>query len=476
MHNSHPILKEVGHILTPVSFCFLVPMIIAFSYKEYYSILAFLIPFLICFSLGSFLDIKYKKTTKEPLTLKDSLAMIFFLWLFITLLSSIPYMLIENLSFIDGFFESVSSFTTTGFSVLDFNNTSHVIFFWRSFGQWIGGLGIIVFALTDIFKAGNRSYLAEGKNERILPNILSTLKTIWFLYAGYTILGILFLMVFGMPFFDSVVHSMSAIATGGMSTKFEGISYFNSIGVEIVILILMIFGAVSFKSHYSLLTGKIKEFFKDIQFLIFLIIITISVSVMMIHLGFWDAFFHSISALTTTGYNISNISFFAPSVLIIMTILMIIGGSSGSSAGGIKLIRVGVLHKIIEDGIKKIFSPDRVFSKKVGDRVFSDEEMFEIIKFSQIYVVIFLISGIILMYNGFSPVDSLFHSASAIGNVGLSTVSEFNLVSKIVFIFEMFAGRLEIWSVLVFIAYISRKGFNFIEQKNRTKKQEVSKK
>ncbi|MBN2101825.1 MAG: TrkH family potassium uptake protein [Candidatus Aenigmarchaeota archaeon] len=360
------------------------------------------------------------------------------------------------MSFVDALFESVSSWTTTGFTLLNPETLSHTILFWRSLGQWLGGLGIVVLALNGLLKVGITLYTAEGRDERIQPNIINTTKTIWWVYCLYTIIGIIFLTILGMPIFDSVNHTMTAIATGGMSTRAASVGAFDSVPIYIALMALMILGNISFLSHYRLLTGKVKEFIKDIQNHMVFLVLAVATVVILPFNDILSSSFHVVSAMGT-GFQISGLEAWSDFSLIILVIVMIIGGAAGSTAGGIKSIRVAVLCRSIINNVRKLLLPKRVFRQGVGGTIFKDEEVYEVYRYSMLYIILFVIASAILMFTGYSAVESMFSVASAQGNVGLSIVSDFNIISKITLMVVMIAGRLEIWSVLVLVGYIFAK-------------------
>mgnify|MGYP000614636150 CR=1 FL=1 len=450
-----PVFKEVGTILRYVSFIFLLPVLISLIYRETDNIIPFVILFVLTFFI-SFVMIKLPQRDNKKMKLRQSLVTIVVLWITVTLLGSIPFMWIVGMSFIDAFFESISSWTTTGFTLLNPETLSHTILFWRSLGQWLGGLGIVVLALNGLLKVGITLYTAEGRDERIQPNIINTTKTIWWVYCLYTFIGIVLLTALGMPVFDSVNHTMTAIATGGMSTRAESVGAFVSVPVYIVLMSFMILGNISFLSHYRLLTGKVKEFIRDIQNRIVFLILTVAIIAVLPFNDIMSSSFHVISAMGT-GFQISGLDMWNDFSLFILIVVMILGGAAGSTAGGIKSIRVAVLSRSIYNNVKKLLLPKRIFRQGIGGAVFKDEEVYEVYRYSMLYIILFAVASVVLMATGYTVMESMFSVASAQGNVGLSIVSEFNIVSKITLMIVMIAGRLEIWSVLVLLGYIFAK-------------------
>ena len=446
------IAKGVGKILTRISFTFLIPVTIAIIYKEYSTIIPFVSIFGLSFLLGSML-MHFNKDSKDILQLREGLATITLLWLIVVILASIPYHWISSMSFLDAFFEAMSSWTTTGFSVMVPEITPHVLLFWRSIGQWFGGLGIVSLVVTVINNFGNVLYIAEGRDQKIKHNLTDTMKTIWKVYALYTILGIVALLIAGMPLFDAITHTMSAISTGGMSTHSNSAASFSSLAIRIILIVLMFLGNISFFSHNNLLKGKIKDFIADKQILALVILVAISTFFVGLHQGFFPALFQVTSAVGT-GFQTENLTSWSSFSILFLIVIMIIGGSSGSTAGGIKLERFLVILKNIYNNIRSYLFPNRVFSKRIGAKIYTDVEITNTYKYVMLYLSLFIISTLILTFDNYTFPVAAFQVASAQGNVGLSLASDWSTLAKVVLIINMFAGRLEIWALFVFIGKI----------------------
>ncbi|MEM7819967.1 MAG: potassium transporter TrkG, partial [Candidatus Aenigmatarchaeota archaeon] len=326
------------------------------------------------------------------------------------------------------------------------------LLFWRSFTQWIGGIGILIMFILLISSPGISSYYiyeAEGKTQRIRANIHNTAKRIFVIYGFYTVVGIILLFIVGMPLFDSITHTFSAISTGGFSVKNSSIAFYKNIWIEVVIIFLMIIGATSFFIHDKLLKGNVKDYFKNKETqLFFFIAIVFSILLSMFFISenpLRSGVFHTFSALTTTGFSImTNLS---ESSKFLIIILMIIGGYAGSTAGGIKLIRIGMLSNAILWLNKKISSPvSAVIPFKFDKKIIKDYEVSILSIFVLIYIITLVISTLIISLSGYSFIDSMFISASAEGTVGLSTIDIYSMpfTCKIMLMIDMLIGRLEI--------------------------------
>lgn len=440
------IIKESFSLLRSWSFLLLAPILVAIIYKEYTSIPIFLALFANIYLISTV--ITKKIDTKEQAQLKEGFTIIAFCWLIVTLIGGLVFYFHLPISFLDAFFESMSSWTTTGLSVLTPESLPHTILFWRSFGQWIGGLGIVILVAGNIFKNGNAILKAEGRNDRIKPNIINSLRIMGGIYVAYTMIGMLSLWLAGMGLFDAVNHAMTAIATGGMSTKNASIMAFEGLGIRITLIIMMILGNISFFHHYHLLKGDVKTFFKSKQNLILFSIITIGTLLLLLPHTFMESLFQIVSAIGT-GYNTVNITTWGNSSIMILLLLMMLGGVAGSTAGGIKIHRLGIVLQQINIQIKKMKRPHQIFVNKFDDKNYQQNEVIRIYNYIFIYIVILVVATMIFAGLGHDPLKALFEIASAQGNVGLSMDITYGGLEKAILIFVMWAGRLEIWAVLI---------------------------
>jgi trk system potassium uptake protein TrkH len=370
---------------------------------------------------------------------------------------------------------------------LNLNAAAYTMDFWRGFMQWLGGVGIIVMALT-ILSSPNinimRLYAAEGRDERILPSIRHTTRAILYVYVLYTALGIILFKLAGMPLFDSVFYTFSALSTGGFAMQNASLAFYHSIWIEIVAMIIMIIGATNFALHYTILPapfgrGKWNEYFKDIETKVswpLLIIGTILVAVFLFNTPYYGhnfllslrlSVFQVISALTTTGLQTSSgpqiTNQYAGMGIFVLTLLMIIGAGSCSTGGGIKWIRIGTMVKEVWWEIKSYLLPKSAkISKKIHhiQNITVDKDISRLTGlFVFIFLSVYIVSVIITLFYYQNVSQVLFEVASAISNVGLTTsliTATSPPVIKVLFIFDMWIGRLEIWPILIFLAIILR--------------------
>jgi trk system potassium uptake protein TrkH len=413
------------------------------------------------------------------LTLKSAMIFSTIIWLIACALGALPYYFAGELSYLNAYFEAMSGFTTTGFSM--YSNLDAVSFtmnFWRAFTQWIGGLGVIFLLLALLRSTGvdvMRLYLAEGREERLAPSIKHSTRIIVYIYLFFTAIAITLFLVAGMPVFDSVFHAFAALSTGGFGMHNTSLLFYNSIWIEIAAMIVMMIGATNFALHYTVLKGNWKEYFKDIETKVaysLILISTILVTFVLYNnqvygndllLNFRFALFQMVSAITTTGLQTA----FYPDLLakwiglgtFFLTILMIIGAGSLSTGGGIKWLRFGILLKGISWQVKSFILPGKaVMAKKihhVTELKITDDILRITGAFVFTYFVIYIISVIIVLiyYPDISRV--IFEVASALSNVGLGSgiiTPDSPALVKIVFIVDFWMGRLEIWPVLLLIA------------------------
>jgi trk system potassium uptake protein TrkH len=340
--------------------------------------------------------------------------------------------------------------------IADVESMPKSVLFWRSFTQWLGGVGVIVLLLAVLStgRASLRLYQAEARKERIKPRLISTARLIWWIYIIYTFLGIFLFFIAGMSEFEALNHSMVALATGGFSVKNASLAAYNSFEIELVAMFLMMLGGINFYVHYKFLTGNKKALINDIQFRAIIVVLILSTLLLGFKaLNLRDSLFQSVSAFTNAGLSTIDISTLDDFSKSILTILMIWGGSAGSTSGALKIIRVLIIFKLIYWWIKQTLLPDHaIISKRLGGEEMEQDVMHQATVFSLLYFTILGGGALVLMFMGYNGADSLFEIASAQGNVGLSTgitSAALNPVGKLVLIFNMWVGRIEIIPVLV---------------------------
>ena len=364
-----------------------------------------------------------------------------------------------------GFYAPQNSFSAREEPVRNIEACPRTILFWRSLTEWVGGMGVVVLFLAALIGAGRaarKMYVAEARVERIEPSIRETARTLWKIYALFTLLGVVGLYFAGTPtLFEAVNHSMTGIATGGFTVRNTSFAGYG-IPVLAITILIMIAGAISFAVHRRVMAGHWRELFKNIEVQLMLVLIALATLLLIWSMGLRDALFQSSSALTGTGFSTADISKWGDPQKGLLTILMVIGGGYGSTSSAIKLIRTVIIVKAVHWMIKRSFLPQRaVVPMKISGRIYSDQEMMETSIYAFIYIIVLISGAVVLMVVGpYSAMNSVFEAASAQGNVGLSvgiTSAAMPITGKISMTIQMLVGRLEIIPVIAFISYLISK-------------------
>ncbi len=399
-------------------------------------------------------------------------------WTSVALFGCLPFLFSNlELSFSDSFFESMSGITTTGSTVIsNLDNAPKSILLWRALMQWLGGIGIIVMAITvlPLLKVGGMQLFkmeSSDSTEKILPRTIEVAKIIILTYLILTSLCAISYWFFGMNIFDSVTHSFTTIATGGFSTHDESIGFFNSTNIENVATIFIILGSVPFISYLKFLKGNKKVFFQDVQIKGMIYILLISVFIMFFYLFLIShestiieklriSSFNVVSILSGTGYVTDDFGLWGEFSLIFFLFLMFIGGCAGSTTCGIKIFRVQILFIFLRDQLKKLIHPNSIVVTKYNNQKISDDFINSVIIFIFSYLFLFLILSIFLSISGMDFLSAVSGAATSISNVGPGlgemigpngNFKEVSDLSKWLLSFGMLLGRLELFAVLVLL-------------------------
>lgn len=466
-------------LLTPLLTLFFFP-------EETVNVSAFIIPSVFSSGLGILLRLFFRKKDSTILTLQDGAVVIVLSWTYVCLISSVPFFIESHLPPIKAFFESVSGWTTTGLSVIDVSGVSRSILLWRSILQFSGGAGLAIIMLSAIIGPyGVGLYQAEGRSEQLVPHVKSSAKLVMLIYSAYTILGIIAYILAGMPAFDAINHSFCALSTGGFSTVADGIGHWHSFSIEVITIMLMLLGATGFATHYLLLRFRFKKalYSGELRLYILTLVLIIPIVVFFvikpIYANFNEsvrvAIFQVVSALSTTGYSTVDFINWPNLGIFIIVLLMIMGGGTCSTAGGIKQYRVYLLIKSFFWGIRDHFLPK---SAVVKDYIWQGEDKFyindrhirQIANFVFLYIITYVMGVLIFLATGYSLRESLFEFASALGTVGLSVgITNSNTPHVILWteMFGMFLGRLEFLVIFFGIIKIFRDTKIFISIKKK---------
>lgn len=494
MSDINTVLRDLGGIFIIIGFVTLILLVVPLYFGEYgdncgYDAIGpILITAGIFFAVGFPTFFAFKNA--RPANFKTAMVTAALGWFFISLIACIPFWLIpynkEALLYMDplsAFFESMSGWTGTGLTMVGNEELlPRTLQFWRTLIQWVGGVGVIVLTLSILARPGTGSfvlYKGEARDQKTHPSVISTVRTIWWIFLLYSIIGVIALIIIGyvtdggMNPWQSLNHALTGLATGGFSVTDDSIAIFGNVS-QIAIIILMVLGAIAFVAHFHLLKGHIKKFLSDAQFKALIAIIIFGVICLTIaNLNLYNqnifyslkvSGFQFISAITCTGFaSVTNLAQWGDGSKLILACAMIIGGAAGSTAGGIKLFRAILLYKGVGWRIKRAIStPRRVFVHKLGEKSLSKDDAMDLINeaaiISYIWIILLAIGVMTILYFtssvNFGLSDVFFEVCSAQGNVGLSTgITNIAMEpgAKVMLILNMWIGRLEIIPIIVLI-------------------------
>lgn len=466
------VARNSGYLMIGIGLMCLIPLIFDLIYFEF-DILSFVIPGAISILIGLFDLTYFDKRVDKKIRLKHGMMISSFAWLWASLIGGFVFTLATGISPLDGVFESMSALTGTGITLfVDVEILPHSILFFRALEQWIGGLGVVVMVIGVLTKPGSVSsklYQSEAREERIKPSIKNTLEKTLQIYVIYTIAGIILYLLAGMPVFDSICNTFSIISTGGMSIKNANMGFYQNDLIYFISIVLMILGATSFMVHYKVIKTRGKSLINDLQFKI--IITVIAIVTLMLYLVSnivpMDLLFTVVSAITTTGASVATPNVMAawPSfVIICLMCLMLTGGSNGSTVGAIKLVRMITFFKGIYRHIREIMSPEgRIVPVKLHGHKIPEKSIAQAGSFITLYMMFIMFTWALFCLFGYDPFRSLFAAMSLQGNNGLELgiiTPTLHPVLKLVSMFDMWTGRLEIYPVLITL----RAGFEIFKR------------
>jgi trk system potassium uptake protein TrkH len=476
----------LGKIIIGLGLTMLVPTIFGLAFREVSPALDFVIGTEIALILGLLL-VKLCFTDKD-LNWMQGMIVVSLAWLVAMLLGAIPLYLSGHWkSYLDACFDAMSGFATTGLTLVqDLDHLSLTHNLWRHLIMFIGGQGIVIIALSFFVKgrAGAfKMYVGEARDERIMPNVIHTSRFIWMVSIVYLVLGTLALGTIGLlngmsalnAFFHGACVFMAAFDTGGFAPQSQNILYYHSLPFEIVTIMIMILGAINFKLHYHLWTGNRREIFKNIETrtLFVTVIITLFITALGLkQLGtypgaamlFRKGFYQLISGHTGTGFQtIYALQFgqdWSHMALVGVISAMALGGAVCSTTGAIKMLRVGIIYKAMQEDIKRIILPGRAIVVKrlhhIKELFLEDKQVRAALLITLAYLLLYGVGALVGMFLGYPFLDSLFESTSAAANVGLScgiTDAAMPSALKLTYIVQMWAGRLEFMSVLTLVGF-----------------------
>lgn len=472
--NYRLVLRMQGLIALFIGASLLLPLPFAFYYGEG-DAMGILISALISLAAGSLAMIGIKKG--QDLRPKEGFAVVTFGWLSFAAFGSLPYVLTGAIpDYTNAFFETMSGFTTTGATILtDIESLPHGILFWRSLTHWIGGMGIIVMSIAilpflgiggmQLFKAEVPGPVAD----KLKPRITETAKILWGIYIIISAVEAILLLLAGMDLFDSLTHTFGTMATGGYSTKNGSIGHYNSAFIDYIIIFFMLVAGTNFSLHYRAFTGDLKSFFKNPEFKFYLSIIGVATLIIGVDTYFnvyqnlaetiRYTLFQVVSIMTTTGYGTADYEQWSVSSQIILFALMFVGGSAGSTGGGIKVMRILLLFKFAYSEIIRLIHPNAVLPVKLGKQVVDKKVILNIVGFFVVFSLITVAGTIIMSFLGMDIPTSFGIVAATMNNIGpglgeVGPTDNYAFVptaGKWILSFFMLLGRLEVFTVMILL-------------------------
>lgn len=471
------ILYVVGLLSLFFGLTMVVPLAVSLFFKDGSGIPMLLsLAFTIFF--GASMALGFKGAKIADIRQREGMAIVFFGWTAMGFFGALPFFLSgEEVSFTNAFFESVSGFTTTGASIFtNIERHAEGILFWRSFIQWLGGMGIIVLSLAVLpfLKVGGMQlYKAEVPTpvpDKLKPRIQETAVTLWKVYLLFTFLQIIMLLAGGMSLYEAICHTFTTMPTGGFSTKNASIAHYNSAYFDTVFILFMLMAGINFSLHYQMLKGKPLAIWRDAEGRFFLFL-----SLVLVLLVSWNIYgevyhtigdaiqygaFQVVSILTTTGFATADYETWPAMSQIILFLCMFIGASAGSTGGGIKCLRLMLLFKYCSRELFLLVHPRSITHIKINGKPIPEEIIRSVMGFLALYIGLFAICTVILSGLGVDFLTSLTAVASCIGNIGpgfgmvgpAENYAVIPVLGKWLLIWCMLLGRLEIYTVIILLA------------------------
>ncbi len=418
------------------------------------------------------------KTHNATIFAKDGFTIVALGWILISLFGALPFYFSGAIpSFVDCFFEASSGLSTTGSTILtQIEGLPRGILFWRSFTHWVGGMGILVFAIAILPSLGVGSLQimkAESPGPivgKLVPKIGQTAKILYSIYFGITLLEVIMLYFAGMSLYDAFIHALGTVGTGGFSNMNASVGQYNSPLIDWIITIFMILSGINFSLYYFILKGSFKSFWKDEELRLYLTIMGAAIVLITIDLlatntygSFGEALrfsaFQSASVMTSTGYATADYNTWSMFSKIILLSLMVIGACAGSTGGGIKVTRFLIGFKTMKYTFKRIIHPNACYIVRINDKKIESDTVLNVLAYFFVYIIVFIIGVIIISLNGFDFGTTVTSVLTTLNNIGpginlvgpAGNFSTFSDLSKITFSLLMIIGRIEIYPILLLL-------------------------
>jgi len=458
-------LHIIGSFLKYFALVYVVPLVTALYYgEEKWHIYLYALLLIVTLGIGLILEFRFK--TEREIERADGFTIVAFTWLLIPLFGALPYVLL-GLGFLDGFFEAMSGFTTTGATILKVvEELPKSALLWRSLTQWLGGMGVILLFISILPRLGvGGSQLFDREfpgplPERVRPRFRTTARLLWTIYVGFTVAEIVLLRFLAkIPLFDSICISFTTMPTGGFTPTTTSIGFYNNPLAEYIIMVFMFLAGMSFIVHYQVLRGNWKAI-KNEEFRLYFIILAVAIFLLILSQGFnsyREGMFQAISIMTTTGFATADFGSWHSGARIVLLALMFIGACSGSTGGAIKVVRVLTLIKHARVMMRKAIFPKAVIPVKLNQKSIPEGVIRDIISFLFLYILVAIVASVVLCFLGLNIETAISAVAATLGNVGpgLGGVGpSFNYAllpgaAKFILIVCMWLGRLELFTVLM---------------------------
>ena len=467
-------LKLSTMLLAIVGVTFAIPLSVALYYGESQMILPFVIPMAVSLVCCLAVNLPTRKI-KFSMSIRQTFVIVAMSWVIMSFMGSIPLFLSGYFSsYIDALFESVSGFTTTGATILsEVENLPRSVNMLRCLTHWIGGMGIVTLtvALLPLIGVGGfqliKAETTGPEKGKVTARITTTAKVLWLIYLGFTVAETLALKIAGMDFIDALSHSFATLGTGGFSTRNSSIGTYNSVAIEIITTLFMFFSGINFSLYFYLGTGKVKDFFDNVEFkayigILLTSIIAITLSIIPYYGGFGKSLrystFQAVSIMTTTGFGTADYLQWPVIAQFFLFMLFFVGGCSGSTSGGIKVVRWVVLAKQLNNETKRMLHPHGVFTIRLNGKVSNKEIVLSVTSFMFLYFVVAAITVFVGCLGNLDILSSVTGAMSMVGNVGpafglLGPTANYGALPafvKLWYCFAMLAGRLELYTMIIF--------------------------
>ena len=469
--NYKMVVFVLGRIFCIEAVLMLFPMLCAACYGEWYLLPAFLLPAVLLAVLGLAASLRTPKNT--TIFARDGLAIVALVWVLMSAFGALPFVISGEIpSFIDAFFETVSGFTTTGSTILtDVEALSHGTLFWRSFAHWVGGMGVLVFAMAVLpMTDGRAMHLMRAEVPgptvgKISSKLSDSAKILYAIYFAMTLAEVILLCAGGMPLFDSLIHSFGSAGTGGFSSKALSVGAYNNPYFEIVIGVFMLLFGINFNLYYFLLLRRFRDAFCSEEMLTYLGIVafsTVTITLNILHLydgvgtALRTAFFQVSSIITTTGYASADFNLWPTYSRTVICILTFIGACAGSTAGGLKISRIIIFFKAAKQDLNKMLHTHAVTTVRFEGKPLDEKVLRGVHNYFNIYMLLLAVSVLLISLDGFDLVTTFTSVLTCFNNVGpglevvgpMGNFAGFSAPAKLLLSFDMLAGRLELYPML----------------------------